>query len=228
MNMVSRSTNKITVMIADDHELFRQGTRNLIENETDIVVVGEAKNGKEAVEIAEKLQPDIILMDISMPVINGIEATKQIKTSRPSTAVIVLTAYDNDKYIVALLEAGAAGYLLKNVSGRELINAIRSVFAGESVLHPVIARKVFSHFIPEQVEQPEIPQGIEISDREMEILRLAARGMSNQDIADSVFLSRRTVQTHLANIFRKMDVSSRTEAVLLAIKLGLLHIDDLA
>ena len=215
-------------MIADDHELFRQGTRNLIENETDIVVVGEAKNGKEAVEIAEKLQPDIILMDISMPVINGIEATKQIKTSRPSTAVIVLTAYDNDKYIVALLEAGAAGYLLKNVSGRELINAIRSVFAGESVLHPVIARKVFSHFIPEQVEQPEIPQGIEISDREMEILRLAARGMSNQDIADSVFLSRRTVQTHLANIFRKMDVSSRTEAVLQAIKLGLLHIDDLA
>lgn len=228
MEAASRSMSRITVMIADDHELFRQGTRNLIEKETDIVVVGEAKNGKEAVEIAEKLQPDIILMDISMPVINGIEATRQIKTSRPSTAVIVLTAYDNDKYIVALLEAGAAGYLLKNVSGGELINAIRSVFAGEAVLHPVIAQKILSHFVPEQNEQVRQQEEIEISDREMEILRLAARGMSNQDIADSMFLSRRTVQTHLANIFRKMDVGSRTEAVLQAVKLGMLHIDDLA
>ena len=219
--------SKITVIIADDHELFRQGTRNLIENEEDIEVVGEAVNGKEAIEMVEKLKPDIVLMDISMPEVNGIEATKRIKNIRPSTAVIILTAYDNDKYISALLEAGAAGYLLKNVRGTELINAIRSVFTGESVLHPVIAQKVLSRFAPDRGKHEPV-QDIEISERELEILKLAAKGMSNQDIADSVFVSRRTVQTHLANIFRKMDVSSRTEAVLRSIKTGLLSIDDLS
>lgn len=219
--------SKITVVIADDHELFRQGTRNLIENEEDIEVVGEAVNGKEAIEMVEKLKPDIVLMDISMPEVNGIEATKRIKIIRPSTAVIILTAYDNDKYISALLEAGAAGYLLKNVRGTELINAIRSVFTGESVLHPVIAQKVLSRFASDKGKHEPV-QDIEISERELEILKLAAKGMSNQDIADSVFVSRRTVQTHLANIFRKMDVSSRTEAVLRSIKTGLLSIDDLS
>jgi NarL family two-component system response regulator LiaR len=220
--------NKISVVIADDHELFRQGTRNLISKEKDIEVVGEAGDGKEAVELVEKLCPDILLMDIAMPVINGIEATRQIKAKHVSTAVIVLTAYDNDKYIIALLEAGAAGYLLKNVSGKELIHAIRSVFAGESVLHPVIAKKVFSHFVPDRNEKTQVEQEIELSERETEILRFAARGLSNQNIAESVYLSRRTVQTHLANIFRKMDVSSRTEAVLQAIKTGLINIDDLS
>jgi len=220
--------NKITVVIADDHELFREGTRNLIDKEKDIEIIGEVGDGKEAVELVNRLRPNIVLMDIAMPVINGIEATKQIKASQPSTAVIILTAYDNDQYIVALLEAGAAGYLLKNVSGEELVTAIRSVFAGEAVLHPTIAQKVFSHFSPSIPKPDDTGQEIEISEREMEILRLAAGGMSNQNIADSLFLSRRTVQAHLGNIFRKMDVGSRTEAVLQAIKRGWLNIDDLA
>jgi NarL family two-component system response regulator LiaR len=220
--------SKITVIIADDHELFRKGTRDLINKEKDIQVIGEVVDGKEAIELVAKLQPNIVLMDIAMPVINGIEATRKIKTNQPSTAVIILTAYDNDQYIVALLEAGAAGYLLKNVSGDELINAIRSVYGGEAVLHPAIAHKVFSHFSPAEHEKSQIDDRAEVSEREMEIIKLAAKGMSNQDIADSLFLSRRTVQAHLGNIFRKMDVGSRTEAVLQAIRKGWLKVDDLA
>ncbi|MFC2069842.1 response regulator [Chloroflexota bacterium] len=220
--------NKITVIIADDHELFREGTRNLIDQEKDMEVVGEVGNGQEAIALVTSIHPNIVLMDISMPVVNGIEATRQIKVSQPSTAVIILTAYDNDQYIVALLEAGAAGYLLKNVSGKELINAIRAVHAGEAVLHPAIAKKVFSYFGKTGSEPNELVQVKEVSEREMEILRLAAKGMSNQDIADSLFLSRRTIQAHLNNIFRKMDVGSRTEAVLQAIKRGWLNVNDLA
>jgi NarL family two-component system response regulator LiaR len=219
--------NKISVVIADDHELFREGTRNLIEKEKDIEVVGEVGDGKKAIELVARLRPNVVLMDIAMPVVNGIEATRQIKASQPSTAVLILTAYDNDQYIVALLEAGAAGYLLKNVSGKELVNAIRSVFAGEAVLHPAIARKVFSHFGPATPEQSTVSGDKEVSEREMEILILAAKGMSNQDIADRLFVSRRTVQAHLGNVFRKMDVGSRTEAVLQAIKRGWLSMDDL-
>ncbi len=220
--------NKIQVLIADDHALFREGTRNLIDQEKDMKVIGEARDGEETVKLVTELKPHVVLMDIAMPVLNGIEATKQIKARFPKTAVLILTAYDNDQYIVALLEAGAAGYLLKDVSSRNLINAIRAVFAGEAVLHPSIARKVFSHFGTAGRQPEEPPVQTELSEREMEILRLAARGMSNQDIAAHLYLSRRTIQSHLANIFRKMDVGSRTEAVLQALRRGWLGLDDLA
>ncbi len=219
---------KIRVIIADDHELFREGTRNLIEQEKDMEVVGEASDGTEAIKLVTELGPHVVLMDIAMPKVNGIEATRHIKASHPSTAVLILTAYDNDQYIVALLEAGAAGYLLKNVSGKDLVNAIRAVYAGEAVLHPTIAQKVFSRFGATSREAKEPIQLAELSERETEILRLAAQGMSNQDIADKLFLSRRTVQAHLGNIFRKMDVGSRTEAVLQALRKGWLGLDDLA
>jgi len=220
--------SKITVIIADDHVLFREGTRNLIEQEKDLEVVGEASDGEEAVALVTRLCPHVALMDISMPKVNGIEATRQIKACQPSTAVLILTAYDNDQYILALLEAGAAGYLLKNVSGKELANAIRAVHAGEAVLHPAIAQKVFSRFGTAEGKPDESEQPAELSERELEILRLAAKGLSNQDIADKLFLSRRTVQAHLGNIFRKMDVGSRTEAVLQALRKGWLGLDDLA
>jgi NarL family two-component system response regulator LiaR len=192
-------------------------------------VIGEASNGEEAVELVEKLQPNVVLMDIAMPIVNGIEATRRIKADYPAAAVLILTAYDNDQYIVALLEAGAAGYLLKNVSGNDLVNAIRAVYAGEAVLHPAIAKKVFRRLSSSAAEPaPKSKPMAELSEREMEILKLAARGMSNQDIATSLFLSRRTVQAHLANIFRKMDVGSRTEAVLQALKNCWLGLEDLA
>jgi NarL family two-component system response regulator LiaR len=220
--------NKIKVIIADDHFLFREGTRSLIEHEKDMEVIGEASDGEEAIKLVTRLHPHLVLMDIAMPRVNGIEATRRIKADYPATAVLILTAYDNDQYIVALLEAGAAGYLLKNVSGNDLVNAIRAVHAGEAVLHPAIAQKVFSRFGVTGRESVEAAQLTELSDREMEILRLAARGLSNQDIAVRLYLSRRTVQAHLANIFRKMDVGSRTEAVLQALRNGWLNLDDLA
>jgi NarL family two-component system response regulator LiaR len=221
--------NIIKVLIADDHALFREGTRNLIDQEKDMKVIGEASDGEEAVKLVTELKPHVILMDIAMPIVNGIEATKQIKARFPKTAVLILTAYDNDQYIVALLEAGAAGYLLKDVSGRNLVNAIRAVFAGEAILHPSIASKVFSHFGKTTSLSSEEPAVIsDLSEREIEILKMAARGMSNQDIAIHLYLSRRTIQSHLANIFRKMDVGSRTEAVLQALRKGWLGLDDLA
>lgn len=220
--------NKIKVLIADDHALFREGTRNLIDQENDMEVIGEACDGEEAVKLVAELKPHVVLMDISMPVVNGIEATKRIKARFTKTTVLILTAYENDQYIVALLEAGAAGYLLKDVSGSELTNAIRAVFAGEAILHPSIAKKVFSRFgsIAQQLKEPAHPD--ELTEREMEILKLAALGKSNQDIATHLYLSRRTIQSHLARIFRKMNVGSRTEAVLQALRRGWLGLDDLA
>lgn len=219
--------NKIRVIIADDHVLFREGTRNLIEQEPDIEVVGEASDGEEAVEMVTRLQPHIVLMDIAMPKVNGIEATRQIKAHHPAIAVLILTAYDNDQYIVALLEAGAAGYLLKNVSGKELVNAIRAVHDGEAVLHPAIARKVLNRLSAPGREIGGVASPQDLSEREIEILRLAAKGMSNQEIAKRLFLSRRTIQSHLVNIFRKMDVGSRTEAILQALRGGWFSLDDL-
>lgn len=219
---------KIKVIIADDHVLFREGTRKIIEQEPDMEVAGEANDGREAIELVSKLKPHVALMDIAMPKINGIEATKQIKVRYPTTAVLILTAYDNDQYILSLLDAGAAGYLLKNVSGSDLVNAIRAVHAGEAVLHPVIARKVFARLSrPGEASGETVPPR-DFSEREVEILKLAAKGMSNQEIAETLFLSRRTIQAHLVNIFRKMDVGSRTEAVLQALKRGWFSLDELA
>ena len=219
--------NKIRVIIADDHALFREGTRNLIEQEADLEVVGEASDGEEAVELVTRLQPHVVLMDIAMPRVNGIEATRQIKARHPAVAVLILTAYDNDQYIVALLEAGAAGYLLKNVSGKELVNAIRAVYAGEAVLHPAIARKVLDRLTTSGHEMRGAVSPQDLSEREMEVLKLAATGISNQEIAKRLFLSRRTVQAHLVNIFRKLDVGSRTEAILQALRRGWFSLDDL-
>jgi len=220
--------SKIKVVIADDHELFREGTRNLINQEQDMEVVGEASNGEEAVGLVTRLRPNVTLMDIAMPGVNGIEATRQIKARQPAVAVLILTAYDNDQYILALLEAGAAGYLLKNVRGSDLVDAIRSVHAGEAVLHPAIARKVLNRFGTSEQKPGGRIQPVELSEREMEILKLASKGMSNRDIAGNLYLSRRTVQAHLGNIFRKMDVGSRTEAILHALRMGWLTLDDIA
>ncbi|MGD9145397.1 MAG: response regulator transcription factor [Anaerolineae bacterium] len=216
----------IRILLADDHDLVREGTRQLLEREEDLKVVAEAGDGEEAVRLTVEQNPDVALVDIAMPKLNGIEATKQIKVRSPSTAVLILTAYDDEQYIFALLEAGAAGYLLKSVRGRDLIAAIRSVHAGESVLHPVIARKVINHF-SRPADEPSPQPGVEpLSERELEVLRLAARGLGNREIAQELYLSTRTVQTHLSTIFAKMKVGSRTEAVVQALRKGWLSLDE--
>ena len=216
----------IKILIADDHAVVREGTRQILEHEADLEVVAEAGDGEEAVRLAGSFKPDVAIIDIAMPKLDGIEATKQIKTLYPTIAVLILTAYDDDQFVFSLLEAGAAGYLLKSVHGRELVDAVRAVYAGESVLHPSIARKVLNRFVP-VAGKPRKQEASEIlTEREIEVLRLATRGLSNQEIANELYLSLRTVQTHLSHIFNKLQVSSRTEAVVRALKEGWVSLED--
>ena len=217
----------IKVLIADDHAVVRDGTRQILEREEDIKVVAEAADGAEAVKLAGSARPDVAIVDIAMPGVDGIEATRQIKSLYPNIAVLILSAYDDDQFVFSLLEAGAAGYLLKSVRGRELVEAVRQVHAGESVLHPSIARKVLNRFVPGPGKVPGQKPGEVLSDREMEVMRLATRGLSNQQIADELFLSLRTVQAHLGHIFNKLQVSSRTEAVVRALKEGWVTLEDI-
>ncbi len=217
----------IKVLIADDHAVVREGTRQILEQEADMEVVAEAADGEEAVRLAGSGKPDVAIVDISMPRLDGIGATKQIKALYPNISVLILTAYDDDQFIFSLLEAGAAGYLLKSVRGQELVDAVRAVYAGESVLHPAIARKVLNRFAPAGGgAQKQRPAEV-LSEREMEVLKLACRGLSNQDIAGELCLSLRTVQAHLGHIFNKLQVSSRTEAVVRALKEGWITLKDI-
>ena len=202
--------NVIRILLVDDHALVRECTRRLIELESDVVVVPEASSGEEAIEVARRLRPDIAVMDI--------------KKDCPETAVLILSAYDDEPYLLALLDAGAAGFLLKNVHGQELIQAIRAVARGESVLQPSIAEKMMRRLSA----RPDLaPRSTNlISEREFDVLLLAARGLPNKEIAARMGLSIRTVHSHLANIFMKMQVGSRTEAILLALRQGLISLQD--
>jgi len=217
----------ISILLAEDHVITRQGIRRLLEGEKDLTVIGEASDGEEAVHMVSEMKPDVVVMDIAMPKLNGIEATRQIKLIYPRTGVLILSAYDDDEYVFALLRVGAAGYLLKNVSGDELIRAIRAVYKGEPVLDSIITQKVMNYFrIPGKV------RGLErlsdhLSKRETDIIRLAAEGMTNKDIADKLHLSSRTVEGHLRTIFNKLGVGSRTEAVLYGLRKGWFKLEEL-
>lgn len=215
---------KVRILLAEDHTLVRAGTREILEREPDLAVVGEAGDGQQAVALAESLQPDVAVVDISMPGLDGVEATKQIKQKCPSTAVLILTAYDDDEYVFALLEAGAEGYLLKTARPPELVDAIRAVHSGQSVLHPRVARKVVDRYVS---PRPKPPGQEQLSERELEVLKLAAKGLTNKEIASQLYLSVRTVQGHMGNILAKMGVSSRTEAVMRALRERLFTLDDL-
>ena len=216
----------IRILLAEDHAFVRQGTRELLEQQVDLEVVAEAENGRQAVQLALKERPDVVIMDFAMPELNGIEATRQIKAVAPNIAILVLTAYDSEQYVFAFLEAGAAGYLLKDVSVEELVKAIRAVYAGESMLHPAIARKVISHFSHVEEKQSTGDLLEQLTEREIEVLRLAAKGMSNRDISRHLSISVRTVQTHLSNVFNKLGVGSRTEAVVLGLRKGLFSLEE--
>jgi len=219
---------RIRILLADDHAVLREGTRELLEREMDMEVVAEAGDGQAAVHLACELCPDVVVMDISMPVLNGIEATRQIKHNRPGIAVLVLTAYSDDQYVFALLEAGAAGYLLKDVNACELVHAVRSVYAGESVLHPSVTRKVITRYTQLASNSAEGGSSSWLTDRELEVLKLASKGMSNKEIAGELGLSVRTIQGHLTNTFNKLGVGSRTEAVLKGLREGIIALEDMA
>lgn len=217
----------ITILMAEDHVLVRESIRQSLEREPNFKVVGEAGDGAQAVAMAKKLKPDVILMDISMPKLNGIEATKQIKKFQPSAVILILTAYDYEQYIFPLLEAGAAGYLLKDVTSRELINAINTVHKGDVVLHPVIARKLMSR-VQNVSDGHADKEGYSLlTDREIVVLKMAAQGMSNGAIADELHLSVRTIDSYFGTIFNKLAVGTRTEAVIQAMKRGCITFEDL-
>ncbi|HEX8732298.1 MAG TPA: response regulator transcription factor, partial [Ktedonobacterales bacterium] len=203
--------------------LVREGTRRLLEAEPDLRVIAEAGDGETAVAEAERLKPDVVIMDIALPGMNGIEATRRIKARMPQMAVLALTAHNDIQYVMKLLDAGAAGFLLKDVRGRELVEAVRAVHRGETTLHPDIAARA-QQLAAERRSMTE--ERAPLSEREMEVLREAARGLPNKDIARRLSLSVRTVHTHLGNIFSKLGVGSRTEAVLLALRNGWINLED--
>ena len=208
----------VRVVLAEDHTLVRQGTRRILEDSGRIEVVGEAADGEEAIAAVEHHDPDVAIVDIGLPGKNGIEVTRHIKASRPHVSVLILTVHDDDQYVFALLEAGAAGYLLKDVESDELVHAVEAVHAGDSVLHPAITHKVLTRLAHGDPE-PDPPTGGELlTEREHEVLALAATGLANKDIATALGLSIRTIEAHLSHVFSKLEVGSRTEAVLYGLR----------
>ena len=212
-------------MIADDHPAFREGLCQLLEGEEDLKCIAKPEDGEEAVRLAKELAPDVAIIDVAMPKLNGIEAAKQIKVACPNTAILMVSAFGYESYVLASLRAGAAGYLLKSAPLRELTNAVHSVQAGEGVFDLKAASKILQRLSAEKGEEKRSPE--ELHRRELQVLKLAAKGISNKQIASKLSISERTVQTHLVNIFRKLGVGSRTEAVLHALKEGWLTLDDL-
>lgn len=221
------SSNIIKIVLADDHPLLRQALRNVLEKEKTFDVIGEASDGEEAVKLATKLVPDVVIMDISMPKVNGLEATIQIKANCPKIAVLVLTVHTDSEHILSILKAGAGGYLTKSVYGDEVIHAVRSLVSGETVLSPPVSQQILKYAFKNFVKPVNLSAGNILTAREVEVLRLAAKGMSNNDIAFRLGLSLRTVKGYLADLFMKLNVASRTEAVIVSLRKGILTTDDL-
>ena len=216
----------IRVLLADDQALFREGLRMLLDLQPDIEVVGEAKDGREAIEWVARAAPDVVLMDMQMPLLDGVIATREIRASHPNTQVIVLTTFDNDEYIFEGLRAGAVGYLLKDTASDRLAEAIRSAARGESFLEPLVAAKVVAEFTrlanaPHVRERANHTLVEPLSERELEILRLVADGASNKEIAATLVIAEGTVKNHVTNILGKLGVRDRTQAALQAKELGL-------
>ncbi len=209
--------NKIRIVVVDDHPLLREGLIKILSLEDTLEVVGEARDGKTAVQIVEELQPEVVLMDINLPGMDGIQACKVIKSKYPEIQVIALTVYDDDKHVLEIVRAGANGYLLKDVEPENLLRAIKEAAAGKSPLHPKIASKLLNEFSRLAQTTKAAEQEI-LTPREREVLSLIAKGTTNRLIAKELFISEKTVKNHITNIFRKLDVKDRTEAVVEAMK----------
>ena len=211
------------ILLADDHTLFRKGIRTILEQMQNIEVVGEAASGQEAVDEARDLVPDVILMDIKMPVIGGIEATQQILQENPHIGVILVTMFDDPESVFSGMRAGARRYVLKEAEPEELRRAIEAAYLGEFILCPIAAKKLLSHFWKETKPQPGLRYE-ELTQRELQVLQLAADGLSNKEIAGKLVISEKTVKNHTANIFSKLQVNDRTQAILHALRKGLVTI----
>jgi NarL family two-component system response regulator LiaR len=216
-------TDRIRVYIADDHPIVRRGIRDLLETEADIEVVGEAENGRQVVREVEALEPDIILMDLIMPEMDGIEATRQVREIYPEVRILVLTSFATDDKVFPAIKAGALGYLIKDTGPEELLRAIHQVHRGQPTLHPAIAQKLLQE-ITSSGEKP--PSEDYLTEREVEVLKLVARGMSNQEIAEALVVSVATVYTHVSNILAKLHLASRTQAALYALREGYASLYD--
>lgn len=212
---------QIKVLIADDHPVVREGLFAMLSRQPDFKVVGEAKDGVEAVEMARRLNPDVVLMDLRMPEMDGVEAMRQIKSTNPDIKFIILTTYSDDEYIFSGLEAGARAYLLKDAPREELFKAIRAVHKGESLIQPVVASKLIDRFAE---LSRRAPSGEQLTERELEILQLMAKGAANKEISAQLSISESTVKTHISNIFQKLGVNDRTEAVTEALRRGIIRL----
>ena len=215
----------IRILLADDHALFRQGLKSLLETEPDLRVIGEAQTGRDAVRYAADTKPDVILMDIQMPELDGVRATQSILEINPKANVIILTMYRQDNYVFEAVKAGARGYLLKDADASELIDAIRQVFDGDTLLDPEMAKNVLEDFKVKRESLP-VERHHDLTDREAAILRLLAQGSSNQEIALKLNISEKTVRNRLSEIFAKLQLNNRTQAALYAIREGLASLDD--
>ncbi len=213
---LSKSKTKIRILLADDHHIVREGIRQLLESSGDIQVVAEAGDGEEAQTLIQQHKPDVAVLDIQMPKASGIEVTRWVRAHLPEVGVLILTAYDDDPYVMAVLQAGANGYVLKTAQSDDLVQAVRDVNEGKSALDPTITHKLMSNVF----KGPEKKVVEPLTDRELDVLRLAAKGYTNKAIGVQLNISDRTVQGHLAHIFAKMQATSRTEAVMRAVSLG--------
>jgi DNA-binding NarL/FixJ family response regulator len=218
--------SQISVLLAEDHTIVRKGLRALLDEAEDIVVVAEAENGREAVSRTQELQPDVVIMDISMPLLNGLEATRQIKKAQPDTRVLILTVHDNEEYILQTLQAGATGYLVKHSAPAELVAAIEAAYRGESYLSPTISKTVISQAI-QQNHGPQDADSVDLlTTREREILQLIAEGHSNHDISVILNISEKTVRSHRNNLTDKLDIHSTAELTLYALRKGIITLDE--
>lgn len=228
--------SNIRVLLVDDHAILREGIRYLLSASGEVDVIGEAADGVEALEMVDRLLPDAVLMDIAMPRMNGIEATTELKRRHPNLPVLILSMYDSEEYVLPILKAGASGYVLKRAAAQELVSALKAVVAGQVILHPDVARTVMENLSQEgrtagaqggggaDGMHPQLEQ---LTEREREVLTLIARGLTNQQIGDKLFISIKTVQAHRANLMEKLDLHDAVELTKFAIKTGLVSLDDM-
>ncbi len=223
------NTDSIRVLVADDHTVVRQGIRSLLQAEPDLRVVGEAGDGRDAVRLARELQPDVVVMDLAMPGMDGMEATRAIKQSLPQTHILALTVHESDEYFFRVLQAGASGYVLKRAAASELLSAVRAVARGEVFLFPAVAKKLLADYLTraqtrDERETRDLYAGL--TAREHEILTLIAEGLTNREIAERLMLSLSTVQTHYTHILEKLNLQNRAELIKYAIRRGLIEVED--